>query len=184
MEKKELKIERINLLNERIESERLLLIPISMTHKKEIFKEFTDEITIYMGPAPAKEISETESFIASSLKELDENKTLQLVILAKKSQEFLGCAGLHHLDRNTPEMGVWLKKKAHGNGYGKEAMAALKEWADKNLNYEYLLYPVAEENYPSRKIPEFLGGKIAREYDDVNMSGKKLHLIEYRIFRK
>ena len=94
----------------------------------------------------------------------------------------MGCAGLHHIDKKTPELGIWIKKSAHGHGYGKETMVALKEWADKNLSYEYILYPVAKENYPSRKIPEFLHGKVEREYDKINMSGKKLHLLEYRIY--
>lgn len=94
----------------------------------------------------------------------------------------MGCGGLHHIDKKTPELGIWVKKSAHGHGYGKEVIIALKEWADKNLNYEYILYPVAEKNYPSKKIPEFLGGKVAKEYNEVNMSGKKQHLLEYRIY--
>ena len=38
-----MKSEVKNLLKERIESERLLLVPISMQYKEEIFKEFTKE---------------------------------------------------------------------------------------------------------------------------------------------
>ena len=94
----------------------------------------------------------------------------------------MGCGGLHHIDTKTPELGVWIKKSAQGNGYGKETIIALKEWADKNLDYEYILYPAVEENYPSRRIPEFLGGEVFREYDKVNMSGKEQHLLEYRIY--
>ena len=105
-----------------------------------------------------------------------------MVIIDKKTKEFLGCAGLHHLDRKTPELGIWLKKSSHGKNYGKESIFALKEWADKNIIYDYLLYPVADNNMPSRKIPEALGGKVAREYDKKNLSGVKHHFIEYRIY--
>ena len=37
-------------------------------------------------------------------------------------------------------MGVWLKKSVHGHGFGKEAMTAIKKWADDNLDYDYILY--------------------------------------------
>jgi len=177
-----MKSEVKNLLKERIESERLLLVPISMQYKEEIFKEFTKEITTFMHPAPAKNISETEGFIKDSIKGLAEGSNLQLIILTRDSEEFLGCAGLHHINGKTPEMGVWLKKSAHGKRYGKEAMEAIKKWADKNLKYDYLLYPVVDKNAPSRKIPESLGGKIEREYDQENLRGNMLHLVEYRIY--
>lgn len=182
MEKLDIKFEQRNLINERIESKRLLLVPMAMEYKEEIFKEFTSEITNYMYPAPAKDIAETECFIADSLRGLNKNTNLQLVILDKDSQEFFGCAGLHHVDRKTPEMGVWLKKSAHGKGYGKEAMTAIKKWADESLDYEYLLYPVADKNIASRKIPEILGGKIEREYDEEGVGGNKFHSLEYRIY--
>lgn len=52
--------ERRSLVDERLESERLLLIPIAMKYSAEMFKEFSSEITTYMHPAPAKNISEME----------------------------------------------------------------------------------------------------------------------------
>lgn len=177
-----MEIEPKGLLNEQLESVRLLIVPISMKYINEIFREFTSEITTYMYPAPAENISEIQKFIEDSLRGLADGSNLQLVVITKESQEFLGCAGLHHVDGKTPEMGIWIKKSAHGNGYGKEAMIAVKKWADKNLDYDYLLYPVADKNISSRKIPESLGGRIEREYDDIGMAGNKFHSLEYRIY--
>ena len=165
-----------------IETTNLCLKGITLDYKDSIFREITAEITTHMTPKSAEIIEETIEFIQTSIKENKDGSNFQMVILDKKSKDFLGCAGLHHIDRKTPELGIWIKKSAHGHGYGKEAMIALKEWADKNLDYEYILYPVVEENYPSRRIPEFLDGKVAREYDKVNMGGKNLHLLEYRIY--
>jgi [ribosomal protein S5]-alanine N-acetyltransferase len=165
-----------------IETKNLCLKGITLDYKDNIFREFTTEITTHMFPKSAERIEETIEFIEISIKENKDGSNFQIVILDKKSKDFLGCGGLHHIDRKTPELGIWIKKSAHGHGYGKEAMIALKEWADKNLDYEYILYPVVEENYPSRRIPEFLDGKVAREYDKINMSGKNLHLLEYRIY--
>lgn len=171
-----------NLLNLRIKTPRLLLVPIAMRYRRDIFQEFTKEITLYMNPEPAKSIRETEKFINNSIRSLKKGNNLQLVIIEKNTKEFLGCIGLHHIDRKNPELGIWLKKSAHGYKYGQEAMKALKKWVDDNLEYEYLLYPVADKNISSRKIPEILGGKIAREYDDQGRSGNKYHCLEYRIY--
>lgn len=172
-----------NLLKTKIETNRLLLIPISMNYINDIFNEFTDKITIFMYPKSAKDIKETEFFIKKSIKGLKDGSNLQLVILNKKTKEFLGCAGLHNIDCKTPELGIWIKKIVHGNAFGKEAITAMKEWADDNLVYEYILYPAASENLASRRIPEALGGVVVREYDQKNMSGNLLHFVEYRIYK-
>lgn len=165
-----------------IETEHLSLKPISLDYKEEIFREFTPEVTVYMAPKPAESIAETISFIESSMKSNSAGTNFQIVITDKATEEFIGCGGLHHIDTKTPELGIWIKISAHGHGYGKETMQALKKWADENLDYEYILYPVADVNIASRKIPESMGGKIVREYDSVNGLGQAMHLLEYRIY--
>lgn len=172
----------MNTSNIIIETKNLFLRGITLDYANDIFREFTPEITVYMFPKPPKKIEDTIAFIETSIKENRAGDNLQIVVINKKSKDFLGCGGLHHVNTKTPELGIWIKKSAHGHGYGKETMIALKEWADKNLDYEYILYPVVDKNYPSRRIPECLGGKIAREYDDPDMNGKKQHILEYRIY--
>ena len=171
----------MNLLNTSISTNRLLLQATSMKYKVEIFKEFTEEITTYMYPRPPKEVSETETFINETIIRIKNNQDLVVTIAKRESQEFLGCAGIHEIDKTNPELGIWLKKTAQGNKYGLEAIAALKYWADINLSYEYCRYPVDRANIASRKIPEALGGKVFREFEKINMSGNILHMLDYRI---
>lgn len=171
----------MNLLNTSISTNRLLLQATSMKYKEEIFKEFTEGITTYMYPRPPKEVSGTETFINETIARIKNNQDLVVTIVKQESQEFLGCAGIHKIDKTNPELGIWLKKTAHGNKYGLEAISALKYWADTNLNYEYCSYPVDRSNIASRKIPEALGGKVSREFEKINMSGNILHMLEYRI---
>jgi len=172
----------MNNSNVTIETKNLLLKSIAIDYAEDIFREFTSEITVFMSPQPAKKIEETIEFIETSIRGNVAGNNLQVVILRKENGEFLGNAGLHHVDRKNPELGIWIKKSAHGNAFGKEAMTALKEWADQNLDYEYILYPVVVENIASRRIPESFGGKVFREYDDVSADGRKMHLVEYRIY--
>lgn len=167
-----------------IESERLKLVPTSEDYAKDIFKEFTDEITRFMMAKTPRKINETLEFIKASKSAMDNKTELQVVILNKDTGEFIGHGGIRKLNTNTPELGIWIKKSAHGNKYGRESIKALKEWAEKNLNYEYLEYPVDRKNVPSRKIAESLGGTIAREFKKKNMAGNILDTVEYRIYHQ
>lgn len=167
-----------------IESPNLIIKAISLGYAADIFKEFTLEITRYMSPKPAENIDETIIFIEGAIKSNQVGTDWQAMIISKENNEFIGCTGLHKIDTPHPEFGIWLKKSAHGHGYGKEAIVAMKNWADQNLIYEYLIYPVDKANIASCRIPEFLGGKIVGEHTDVGMGGNKLNIVEYRIYKK
>lgn len=173
----------MNFLNLKISTARLLLLHISMEYKEDIFLEFSVEITKYMHPRSPKNISETEAFINNSIAGIKNATHIGLVILNKENQDFLGCAGIHDIKQKDPELGIWLKKAAHGHKYGQEAITAIKNWAEQNLDYNYLRYPVDKANIASRKIPESLGGNLADEYDKINLSGNILHIVEYRIYK-
>lgn len=61
-------------------------------------------------------------------------------------------------------------------------MTAFYDWACENISFDYIKYPVDKRNIPSRKIPESLGGVIAREYKSINQSGFDLDEVEYYIY--
>lgn len=165
-----------------LESDRLRLQPISLDYQQDIFVEFTDEITAYMFPKPAETIQETERFIKTAIQQCKRGTDFTLVILKKENLEFLGVCSIHRIHTDTPEIGIWTKKSAHGHGYGREAIHRLRAWLIQNVDHEYLVYTVDKQNIPSRKIPESLGGKAIREFEKLSLSGKMLHLIEYRIY--
>lgn len=168
-------------LPEKIETERLTIYPMSPKFTDDIFNNFTHEITKFMFPATPKDISETESFVRDAMSKNEAGKDFQ-VFYTNKNGEFIGCGGLHHIDTDTPEFGVWVKRSAHGNKYGREAISALKEWADANLKYKYLKYPVDKNNIASRKIPESMNGVIEDSYLYKTASGETLNCIEFRIY--
>jgi len=60
----------MDLTNIIIETDRLLLIPITLDFAEDIFNEFSWEITKYMYPKPAEKIEETYDFINNSLMKL------------------------------------------------------------------------------------------------------------------
>jgi RimJ/RimL family protein N-acetyltransferase len=87
-------------------------------------------------------------------------KELSLVIRLTSTNEFIGRAGLHPADSTLLETGIWIKESAQGRGYGREAVAAVIKWASEKFHASGLLYPVVDENMPSRSLAEALGGEI------------------------
>jgi [ribosomal protein S5]-alanine N-acetyltransferase len=172
----------MNLLNVSIETNRLTLVPTSIEFAEDIFKEFTKEITTFMYPKSANKIDETLSFVKLSREKMEKGEQLQVAIVDKVTGKFIGHGGVNKLNTDTPEPGIWIKKEAHGNRYGREAVGALKEWMDKNYKYKYIMYPVDKNNIASRKIAESLGGVVEAEYKKINASGNELDMIEYRIY--
>ncbi|MBD2527414.1 GNAT family N-acetyltransferase [Nostoc sp. FACHB-133] len=172
-----------NLEQVSLESKRLILQAISLEYTEDVFREFTSEITTLMYPKPASSLSETEKIIRDMILQRENHTDLVLVILNKEHLEFLGICEVGAINTDTPELGIWLKKSAHGHGFGREAVYVLKNWVDKNLKYNYLSYPVDKRNIPSRKIAESIGGKVFREFQQTNKSGNLLDEVEYRIYK-
>lgn len=164
-----------------IKSKRLRLVPLSEKYREVIFKEFTKEITKYMYPKAAEDIKETDNFINDSLKRHEAKTDYIWAITNMKTDEYLGNCGLHSLQNEKPELGIWLKKSVHGQGYGKEVIVSIIDWVRKSLEIKAVLYPVDKRNIPSKSIPLGLGGKMVKEYKEINMSGFELLLETYEI---
>ncbi|GBC60027.1 hypothetical protein DENIS_0969 [Desulfonema ishimotonii] len=165
-----------------IETERLVLRPVSMKYADVIYRNFTAQITRYMYPAPPEKIRDTGAFIRNSMKRRKQGTELVLAILCRKSGEFIGCCGIH-AEKNParPELGIWIKAAFHGHGCGREAVAGLKAWAERTVAYEYLVYPVDRRNIPSRKIAEAIGGRVADAVKVEALHGGILDEVIYRI---
>jgi len=172
----------MNLIDLKIESNRLVQKTIDYHYAEDIFKEFNATITKYMGPKTADNIDETRSFITHAIECLKNGTELHMIITKKDNNEFIGCVGLHGIGNTDPELGIWIKEKAHGNGYGLEAITAMIKWARANIKFDHLKYPVDKRNWASRKIAEKNNGKIIKEYKTINQSNFELDEIEYWIY--
>ena len=169
----------MDIFNLTIESKNLKYIVISSLYKEEIFTEFSQNITRYMFPQPANSIKEIEDYITKATKDWTK---LQMVILNKETQEFVWCIGLINIHQKQPEINIWIKESLHGKWYWKECIMTIKNRAENNLNYEYILYPVAKENNSSIRIIEAIWWKLYKQYKWQNVHGKKIDLLEYRIY--
>jgi RimJ/RimL family protein N-acetyltransferase len=89
-----------------------------------------------------------------------EPNNFSFVIRRLDNGECLGMASFEGADSVSPELGLWLKESAHGQGFGREVVTALVEWGHSTLGKESFLYPVAVQNTASRRIAENLRGEI------------------------
>jgi len=174
----------IDLTTLEIRSERLLLTTELAGFRADIFTEFNDDIIEYMLPKPAVKIEETQEFINASLIGMRDGWNLALAITLRATGEFLGCCGLHGKGRHrTPELGIWIKKSAHGHKHGQEAIRSLALWTFEHINVDYIIYPVDRANIPSRKIAESLGGQIFAEKHVKTHRGGFLDEVKYKLMR-
>lgn len=164
---------------------RVILKPISVDDAPEIFKYFNERITKFMYPKSPDRVEDTIDYLEKAVQKNKRGENYEVAIFYKCSEglDFAGGGGIHDINTKTPEFGIWIRQDYHGLGLGYETIHALKDWADKYLDYDYIKYPVDRENKPSRGIPESLDGVIEDEYKMTAESGKELNVVEYRIYR-
>ena len=101
----------IDLLEVKIVNDRLILRPTSLFDLDPIFRNFNERVTRFMFPSPAISSVETASFITDSIDAMLDRTNLHLTILhSDPKDQFAGCAGLHHTESRTPEIGIWLAR--------------------------------------------------------------------------
>lgn len=170
----------MNLNEVVIETPRLKLVPINESHIRKVYTHFTQTLSRYMFPQPTGQIEDTEKFVLTSMEGLKAGTNLQLVVVEKDTERFLGCAGLHNIGTEDPELGVWIRRSAQHQGYGMEAIRGIVNWGRENVKYDHFKCPVDRNNKSSRRIPISLGGQFIKSYKRMNMTGtKELDIVEY-----
>ncbi|KKP65535.1 MAG: hypothetical protein UR68_C0003G0010 [Candidatus Roizmanbacteria bacterium GW2011_GWA2_35_19] len=164
-----------------IKTDRLKLVINTPNYSKDIFKEFDKDITTFMNWEPFEKLEDVEKAVKKRYRKIKLGEDIALRITNNKTDEFLGIGTITRCKTPTPELGIWIKKSAHGNGYGKEAVSTLIKWSQEYLNYKYLRYPVDKNNKASIKLIKSFGGIKGRSYKETMPSGKILNTLEYRL---
>jgi RimJ/RimL family protein N-acetyltransferase len=143
-----------------LSSQRLLLKSFAGDDAREAFEAATPTIARFMTWEPAPSLDAFAPIWQSWVLRMRAGTDVNFVVRHKPSLEFLGAAGLHNTDAAEPEAGIWIKESQHGNGYGREAIAMIVAFAASDLGKRAVVYPVVEQNGPSRRLAESLGGRI------------------------
>jgi RimJ/RimL family protein N-acetyltransferase len=157
-----------------IQSPRLQLSQFRMTDAPEVFECITPGIARFMPwepPSWNEYVTRCEKGVQAP-----EPTKFSFVIRRLDNRECLGMASLEDADSVSPELGLWLKESAHGQGFGREVVAALVEWGHTTLGKGSFIYPVAIQNTASRRIAENLHGEVIG-----NRTNPKYDSVVYRI---
>ena len=146
-----------------IQSERLMLRPVSPEDNEDILCEFNDNVTKYMTRGPNESLESVNEVINRWHQETKNGEKVQLAV-TDKDGNFLGLTSIEKASTKTPEFGLWLKESAQGKGLGPELITALYTWASDNLNVDYFGYRADSENIGSWKIGERLVAEYGGEY--------------------
>jgi RimJ/RimL family protein N-acetyltransferase len=160
---------------------RLALRTFTPADAPEIFAAVSPTVTRFMSWDPSPSPAAFAEVWHQWLPRMAAGTDLSLVIRLQATDEFLGVAGIHRIGSAEPEVGIWLKETAHGLGYGREAIGAIVKWAPAHIGAAALIYPVAKQNLPSRRLAESLHGTIVGERNLRKSSGVVLDEVVYRI---
>jgi RimJ/RimL family protein N-acetyltransferase len=170
-----------DLTSIKLVANRLSLRTFTPADAPEIFAAVNPAITRFMSWDPSPSPAAFAEVWRQWLPRMTAGTDLSLVIRLTSTNEFLGVAGVHRIGSTEPEVGIWLKEAAHGLGYGREAIAAIVQWAPAHIGAAALIYPVAKQNLPSRRLAESLHGAIIGERNLRKSSGVVLDEVVYRI---
>jgi RimJ/RimL family protein N-acetyltransferase len=143
-----------------LSSQRLLLKSFTGDDAREAFEAATPAIARFMSWEPASSFESFAPVWESWIPMMRAGTDVSFAVRQRPSLEFLGAAGLHNIDADEPEVGIWIKESQHGHGYGREAIATIVAFAGDALSKPAVLYPVVEQNGPSRRLAERLGGRM------------------------
>ncbi|MEQ5842003.1 GNAT family N-acetyltransferase [Paraburkholderia acidicola] len=143
-----------------IESLRLSIRPFSAADADPAFQCITPSLTRFMAWDPPANREEFDRVWQAWLQSIDEGTEVVFAIRHRDDGGFLGLVGLHCLRDVSPELGVWIREDRHKEAFGREAVTLVAQWASRTLRTASFVYPVAEDNYPSRRIAESIGGVV------------------------
>jgi RimJ/RimL family protein N-acetyltransferase len=168
----------------RIETDRLLLRPVRLADRDAIFERFTAAVTRYLHPSTPRSPADTEAFLREACARMAAGKDLVCAVAARGTPDDLaGLCGIHDLPAAEPELGIWIRERDWGRGYGLEAVRAIRDWASaRRGGVATFLYPVDEANTPSRRIAERLAGTTDGTIRETKTAdGRVLRIVTYRV---
>lgn len=135
-----------------IESERLLLRPLTLADAPAVFAIASDpEVNRYMLYARHQSIADAEKWLRSLQPE-----TLEFAFTLKESGQLIGTGGLCE-SGGCYELGYQLRRDAWGRGYATEAAKAIILWASRSLDAHRFSAAHVVDNAASKHVIQKCG---------------------------
>ena len=172
----------------KIETNRLLIRPISQTDKELIFEYRSDkETNKFQGWIP-ETINDVESFIENIAKQINEPETwFQFVIIEKNTEKIIGDIGIHFFGKENlqVEIGCTLNKHFQSKGYATESLISVIDYLFNDLKKHRIITSIDPDNRNSIKLVKRIGfRKEAHFVESLLINGKWIDDIVYALIKK
>lgn len=162
-----------------IESQRILLRPLSVEDAETVFRNWTsdEEIAKYMRWDLHEKVEETKEWLKMEEENIlrEDNYTWGFVL--KETNELIGSGGIFFNETHGYfELGYNIMKKYWGNGIVTEASKEILKFGEKELNIKKFFCAHAIENIGSKRVIEKLGFKYLKNGEYESFSGKKKYI--------
>lgn len=142
-----------------LETNRLILKPIALSHLEDLFALRSDpDVMQYIGNGSIQTREEVENFIKCGTGYYEKYGLDFFSVFKKETGEFVGQAGLFHVGFNTKqsdiELAYRLHKKYWNRGYATELAKALIKYGFNKLSLPKIIAAVRPENERSRRVME------------------------------
>ncbi len=171
-----------------LETERLIIKPVTIGDKDEIFEYRRDkETNKYQGWIP-ETIEDVEVFIGNTSKQINVPETwFQFVIVDKETQKIVGDLGIHFIDpeNEQAEIGCTLNKNYQNKGFATESVRKVIDYLFKELNKHRIIASIDPENKNSIRLVERIGfRKEAHFVESLFINGKWVDDLIYALIEK
>lgn len=146
-----------HLMQPILHTERLLLRPIKLTDKDDLFEYAVDpRVGPNAGWKPHESIADTIKFIEYSIKKRDFGQPGVYAIVLPNTNKMIGTIEIHSLHGHKAEIGYVLNPEYWGNGYVPEAAKAVIVYAFEILKLKRLQNGYFSFNERSKRVSEKL----------------------------
>ena len=171
-----------------LETKRLIIRPVILEDRDEIFKYRCDkETNKYQGWIP-ETIDDVETFIGKIAKQIDEPETwFQFVMIEKKTKEIIGDLGIHFSDNENKqvEIGCTLNRDFQNEGYATESVNRVIDYLFKDLKKHRITASIDPGNTSSIRLVERIGfRKEAHFIESLFINGKWVDDLVYVLIEK
>lgn len=172
----------------KLETDRLLIRPININDKNEIFEYRSDkETNKYQGWIP-ETIDDVEAFIAKISNKINVPGTwFQLAIIDKETNKIVGDLGIHFMDNENKqvEIGCTLNKDYQNKGFATESLKKVIDYLFNDLKKHRIVASIDPDNKDSIRLVERIGfRKEAHFIESLMINGKWVDDMIYALIEK
>jgi len=143
-----------------LETERLILRPITIADAEDVFEYGSDpEVTKYVVFLRHSSIEDSIKWLEKASDEFAKNAQMTFAITLKEEGKFIGSCGFHHFspEHHRVEMGYVLNRKFWGMGFMTETVRELIRFAFDEMSMHRVQATCDLENVRSAQVMERCG---------------------------